>query len=137
MNAAPQAIRALVTSPFAVMSTSPCVWMLRPNARHRLGVLDGRVVLLGVAFESRHLAATEHRFQRAADLDDARAHGGHLVAIHVHLEFRLVQLEVGVCVHHSRIVGDTAEDLSDRLVRLPLFADLGDEDVQRVIARLK
>ena len=83
-----------------------------------VGDLQLDVVLLGIAFEARHLAAAEHRFERAADLDDAGADRGDFVAIHVHLQFGLVELQIGVGVHQRGIVGEADEDLRDVLIEL-------------------
>ena len=55
-------------------------------------------------FEAGHLPATQHRLERAADDRDIKPEIGDTVAVDLHLELRLVQLQIGVEIGQARIL---------------------------------
>ena len=69
------------------------------------------------------------------DLDHRTRFIDHMKARGVHVVFHYVPLHTAPAAgdHADRAVCPVTESVSERLVRLPLFADLGDEDLERVI----
>ena len=122
---------------FALSAANVDVRQILGIAAVHVGDLELDVVLLGVAFEARHFPAAEHRFERTADFDDARADRGHFVAVHVDLQLRLVQFEIGVGVHQRGIVGEPCKNRFDVFVELFVRTGRFDDelDCQRTAAR--
>jgi hypothetical protein len=69
----------------------------RPSLHHH-------VVLVGVALVARHDTAAEHGLDRARHRVDRHAHVGGAVAVHVHEDLGLVQLQVDVGLHDARVL---------------------------------
>ena len=64
--------------------------------------LDDDVILLAADLEARDLASAQHGFERAADHRDVEPEIGDPVAVDLHVDLRLVELEVGIDVGRGR-----------------------------------
>ena len=71
--------------------------------------LHDHVVLAALALEARDLPAAEQGFERTADVIDAHADVGDLVALQLHGELRLVQAQVRIDVGEARVLAQLRE----------------------------
>ena len=99
------------------------------------GGLHDHVVLLPFALVTRHQAPPKHGFHGAGDRIHPHPHIGSTFAIHLQANLRLVQSQVGIDLHKTRVLGKFVLKLAYRLRQVLVTVGGDDHEVDRPLRK--